>query len=142
MSKFINTDWKVVVNSKDLSDHAFNVEIADEKDQIDVSGFSPSGVRETLPGLQTQGVTVSFLGDFGTNSVFQTIQPLYTGGSSFPFYVQPDSDSGTSGTMPLYGGSASVYSLPVGGQLNERGEMVVEFRPAPASKFTWGTSAP
>jgi hypothetical protein len=142
MGKFINTDWKVVVASKDLSDHAYDVQIGDEKEQVDVSGFSPTGARSTLPGQRDQTITVSFLGDYGSSSVFQTIQPLYEGGSVFAIYVQPDSDAGTSGTNPLYGGSASVYSLPVAGQLNQRNEMVVEFKAAPGSTFSWGTTAP
>lgn len=141
-NKFINKNWKVVVNSQDLSDHAFNVEIADSKDQVDVSGFSPTGAREFLPGVADQTVTVSFLGDFGTQSVFQTIQPLYSGGSAFPFFVQKDASAGTSSTNPLYGGTASIYSLPVAAQLNERNEMVVEFKPASNSGFAWGTVAP
>lgn len=142
MSKFINTDWKVVVNNRDLSDHAFDVQIGDEKERIEVSGFSPTGTREFLPGLSEQNVTVQFLGDFGSASVHQTIEPLYSGGSVFPFFVQPDSDAGTSSTNPIYGGSASVFSYPVGATLNQRNELTVVFSPAPGSEFSWGTVAP
>jgi hypothetical protein len=139
-SKFISNDWRVVVNNVDLSDHAFDVAIADEKDRVDVSGFG--GVREFLPGLQSAGVTVQFLGDFGTASVHQTLEPLYTGGSIFPFYVQPDNDGGTASTTnPKYGGSASIFSYPMGATLNERAEQTVEFLPAPNSQFAWGTAA-
>jgi hypothetical protein len=140
MGKFISTDWRVVVNNVDLSDHAFDVQIADEKDRIDVSGFG--GNREYLPGLTDAGVTVQFLGDFGTASVHQTISPLYTGGSTFPFYVQPVNNSGTADTTdPKYGGSASIFSYPVGATLNERAEVTCEFLPAPNSAFAWGTAA-
>jgi len=142
VSKFINTDWKVVVNNKDLSDHAFDVQIADEKDRIDVSGFSPTGSREFLPGLIDQTLTIQFLGDFASNSVFQTIQPLYSSGTTFPIYVQPDSDAGTSSANPVYGGTATVYSLPVGATLNERSEMTIAFSAAPNGLFAWGTVAP
>lgn len=139
MSKMISTDWRVVVNETDLSDHAFDVSIADEKDRIDVSGFG--GVREYLPGLQTAGVTVQFLGDFGSASVHSVLEPIYTSGSVVPFYVQPVNDSGTASvTNPVYGGSATIFSLPYGATLNERLEQTVEFLPAPNSQFTWGTA--
>jgi len=145
MGKFLSTDWKVVVNGVVLSDHAFDVQIADEKDRVDVSGFSPTGTREFLPGLSEQGVTVQFLADFkgaAAGAVHATIYPLYTSGASFAFFVQPDSDAGTSGSNPLYGGTANVFSYPMGATLNERTEQTVEFAPAPNSTFVWGTFAP
>jgi len=137
MPKFISTDWKVVVNGVVLSDHAFDVQIGDEKEQVDVSGFSPTGRREFLPGIQDQTITVQFLNDFGTGSVHQTIWPLYEGGSSFPVFVQPDSDAGTGTTNPWYGGTANVFSYPPSATLNERAEVTVEFKPAPNSLFDW-----
>jgi hypothetical protein len=139
MPKFISTDWKVVVNSVNLSDHAFDVQIGDEKEQVDVSGFSPTGRREFLPGIQDQTITVSFLNDYGNGSVHQTIWPLYEGGSSFPILVQPDSDAGTSSTNPYYFGTANVFSYPPSATLNERAEVVVEFKPAPNSLFDWSS---
>jgi len=141
--KRINTDIKVVVNGRNLSDHAFGVDTPSTKEQIDVSGFSPTGVREFLPGVEDQTITVSFLQDFGTNSVHQTLQPLYESGTPFPFYVMPDSDLGTSSTNPLFGGTAIIYDYNgLSGALNSRGELTATFRPAPGSRFAWGTVAP
>jgi hypothetical protein len=137
MPKFISTDWKVVINGVALSDHCFDVQIGDEKEQVDVSGFSPTGRREFLPGIQDQTITCQFLNDFGAGSVHQTIWPLYEGGSSFPVFVQPDSDAGTSATNPWYGGTANVFSYPPSATLNERAEVTVEFKPAPNSLFDW-----
>lgn len=142
MPKTIATDWKVVINGVILSDHAFDVAIADEKEQIDVSGFSPTGAREYLPGQQEQGITIQFLNDWATSSVHATLYPLYSSGSTFPMWVQPDSDIGTSATNPIYGGSANIYSYPPTASLGERVELTVEFKPAPNSKFNWGTSFP
>lgn len=145
MAKFLSTDWKVSVNGVILSDHAFDVQIADEKDRVEVSGFSPTGAREFLPGLAEQTVTIQFLADFkaaAAGAVHATIYPLYTAGSAFPFFVQPDSDTATSATNPLYGGTAQVFSYPIGATLNERTEQTVEFAPAPNSSFAWGTTAP
>lgn len=143
MAKRINTDIKVVVNGRNLSDHSFSVDTPSSKEQIDVSGFSPTGTREFLPGVEDQTITVSFLADFGTNSVHQTLLPLYEGGTPFPFYLQPDSDAGTTALNPIYGGTANIYDYNgLSGALNARGELTATFRPAPGSRFTWGTVAP
>jgi len=141
VGKYINTDVKVVVNSVDLSNHAFGVDTPSEKEQIDVSGFSPTGTREFLPGLADQTIEVRFLQDFGTNSVHQTLNPLYTSGTTFVVSVQPDSDTGTSATNPVYGGTAVLYSYNgLSGELNARGEITATFKPAPNSLFAWGTA--
>ena len=143
MAKFIFTDGKVVVNNRNLSDHAFSIDTPSEKEQIDVSGFSATGTREFLPGLADQTIEVGFLQDFGTNSVHQTLEALYTAGSSFPFFVQPDSDAGTSASNPIYGGTASLYEYNgLSGELNARSEVTGVFKPAPGSRFAWGTVAP
>jgi hypothetical protein len=140
MAKSIARLWKVVVNNVVLSTWAFGVEGVDEKPKVDVSGFG--GTKEYLPGSRDQSVTVSFLQDRAVGGPYATLKPLYEGGSSFPFYVIPDSTLSTSATNPLFGGTASMYSFPFGAQLDEREEMEIEFSPSTSSGFAWGTVAP
>lgn len=140
MAKEVATLWKVVVNNVDLSDWAYEVSGTDEREKIDVSGFT--GYKEYVPGVRDQAVTVSFVNDRASGGPHQTLVNLYTGGSVFPFFVQPHSDLGTSGTNPIYGGTASIYSFPFGASLNEREELTVEFAPASNSTFSWGTAWP
>jgi len=142
MGKFVSTDWRVVVNNQDLSDHAFNVDAPQEREQVDVSGFG--GSREFLPGQEDSTLTIQFLSDFGSNSVHATLYPLFsTVGTTFPVYVQPFNGDGTSDTNPLFGGTASLFSYNGGAAtLNERGELTAEFKPAPNSQFQWGTTTP
>lgn len=143
MAKFLTTDVKVVVNNRNLSDHAFGVDTPSEKEAVDVSGFSATGTREFLPGLADQTIEISFLNDFGTNSVHQTLEPLYRTGTTFPLFVQPDSDAGTSASNPIYGGTASLYQYNgLSGELNARSELTAVFKPASGSTFAWGTVAP
>lgn len=142
MAKFLLTDVRVMVNGRNLSDHAVSVDTPSSKEQVDVSGFNPNGTREFIPGLQDQTITIGFLQDFGTNSVHQTLQPLYSSGSAFPFYLVPDSDTGTSTSNPVYGGSANIYDYNgLAGALNARAEFTATFRPATGSRFDWGTVA-
>jgi len=140
MAKSVATLWKVVANSVNLSSWAFDVAGADEKDQIDVSGFT--GYREFVPGVRGQGVTVQFVNDRASGGPHQTLEPLYRGGSVFPFYVQERSDLGTSASNPIFGGTASLFSFPFGATLNEREEITIEFRPASNSTWNWGTIFP
>lgn len=143
MAKYLFTNGKVVVNGVDLSDHAFRISTPDEREEVDVSGFSPTGTREFLPGVRDQSITVGFLQDFAAGEVHATLQPLYAGGSVFPVYVVPDATAGTSATNPLYGGTASLYGYTgLDGELNARGELEVTFRPASGAGFSWGTVAP
>lgn len=130
-----------MVGTVDLSNHAFNVDTPQEKEQVDVSGFG--GTREFLPGIEDATLTIQFLQDFGSNSVHATLYPIYTSGSAVAVYVQPVSTDGTSATNPLFGGSANLYTYNGGAAtLNQRQEITAEFKPAPNSLFSWGTVSP
>jgi hypothetical protein len=144
MAKFLATDIKVVVNNVNLSDHADSVDTPSESEQIDVSSFSPTRTREFLPGLADQTIEVEFLQDFASAKVHATLYPLYSGGSSFPLFVQPDSDAGTSATNPVYGGTAQLFSYNGlgGATLNDPVKITATFKPAPNASFSWGTVAP
>lgn len=136
------TDWKVVVAGTNLSAWAHNVSIDDTKDKLEASGFSPTGARTYVQGSREQTVTVQFRNDMAAGGPFAVIRPLYEGGSVFAFFVQRDSDAGTSSSNLIYGGSASCYGLPVEASLNEVEELEIEFSPATNSSFSWGTVAP
>jgi hypothetical protein len=142
MSKFLLNEVKVMVNNKDLSDHAFNVDTPEVKSQVDVSGFTPTHTSEFLPGLADQTITVQFRSDFAANSVHATLQPLYSSGSAFPIYVSPTSGTPTA-TNPVFGGSATLYDYNgLAGALGADAQMTVNFKPAPGSLFSWGTVPP
>jgi hypothetical protein len=141
MAKFLSTDWKVIINGVDLSKYADSVDSPMEKDQVDVSGFG--GTREFIPGIEDATITVEFLQGFGANEPHTVLYPLYNGGSTFPMYVQPFRSQGTSATNPVCGGTASMYQYNGGAAaLNDPAKFSVDFKPAPASRFTWGTTAP
>lgn len=137
-----STDWKVMVNNVDLSAWAFDVQVGDERTQLDASGFNPNNASTFIPGIKDQTVTVSFRSDWQSGGPNQTISTLYSSGTTFKFFVQGDSDTGTTAANPLYGGTASCYSFPIGATLNEVENIEVPFRPASGSVFNWGTVAP
>lgn len=140
MGKSLASNWKVVVNSVDMSSFADDVQISLEKEQVDVSGFG--GTREFLPGIEDGTISVEFFFGQGTNEPHTVLYPLYSAGSAFPLYVMADRSAGTSSTNQLCGGTASVYTYPPGASLNEPVKYTIDFKPAPNSRFTWGTVAP
>src|SRR5262245_25514890 len=142
MAKGAATEWKVMVNNVNLSSWAHSVSVDDTRDQLDVSGFNVNNTREYVPGLRDQTVTVEFRQDFASGGPHQTLEPLYRGGSVFPFFVQKSLSAGTSASNPLYGGTASLYAYPPEAALNEVEELTIEFRPASNSAFQWGTTFP
>lgn len=136
------TDWKVVVNNVNMLGWVHNVSIDDTREKLDASVFNPNNNKTYIPGQRDQTVTVQFRNDMSTGGPFATIRPLYEGGSAFPFFVQGDSDAGTSATNMIYGGTATCYSFPLEASLNEIEELEIEFSPATNSVFSWGTVAP
>jgi hypothetical protein len=143
VSKFLLTNVKCMVDDVDLSDHVFNVDTPETKEQVDVSGMSPTGTREFLPGLADQTLAVSFENDFAAASVHATIEPHFSAGDTFLVYVVPDATAAVSVTNPAYGGTAVVFEYNgLSGALNARSELVATFKPAPGSSFGWTAIAP
>lgn len=137
MTKFINQDLYVSVNSVNLSNHAFKVDINLTKDQVDVSGFNSTGTKEFLPGSKDEEVTIGFLQDFSStagSNVDATLWPLYNSGTSFVISVNPTSAT-ASATNPTYSGTANLYEYhPLNGSYGDRSETDVTF------KFTGGVT--
>ena len=142
MAQFAATDVKVVVRGIDLSDHADSVDTPEEKEQIDVSGFSPTGAKSFVPGTNDQTIEVEFLQDFASQKVHNILYPLFTSGTTFGIYVQPDSDAGSGTTNPTFGGTAQLYSYNGlgGASLNEAVKITATFKPASGATFVWGTA--
>jgi len=141
VGKYLLTKAKVMVGGVDMSDFAFSLDTPDTREQIDVSGFNPTGTREFLPGVRDQTITVQFLQGFGTGEPHRVLQPLYEGGSPFPISIQPDMTAAPGPNNPTFSGTAVLYEYNgLAGQLNARGEMTATFRPATSAGFAWGTA--
>lgn len=140
MAKYLLTDGFVSVNGVDLSDHAFSLDTPQTKEQVEVSGFSSTGAREFLPGQRDDTATVRFLSDFAASKVHATLQPLFQNGTTFLLKIRPTSGS-ASATNPEFGGTAALYDYNgLSGELNARGEMEVNFKPASGQGFVWSDS--
>lgn len=140
MAKFVATDLYVLLNSVNISDYCVSVDAPDAKNQIDVSGFNPTGAQEYVPGSRDQSITLTVLQDFGATAIHQLLNPLYVNNTVFPIELRPTS-SARSSTNPWYGGSAQMYEYDgLNAQLNNRAEINVTLRPASNSVWAWATA--
>lgn len=136
MAKEVLTNPKVVVNSVDLSDHAYSIEMPSAAEEVDVSSFGSTGYREFLVGLKDASITVGFFNDHSSASVADTIQPLADSGGTFPLKIWPNA----SGTV-VYTMTARAFSKPlVAGAIGEANRIEVTFRNGGTAGITRGTA--
>lgn len=76
MPVFAATDYKVTINSTDLSDRLQSVELTLESDDLETTAFG-SGFRTRVGGLRTGSVSLTFFQDFSAGEVDATLQPLF-----------------------------------------------------------------
>jgi hypothetical protein len=154
MAKYLLTDGYVEIlapnsggtpGTVDLSNHCFSLDVPLTREQVDVSGFSPTAAREFLPGVRDERMTIGMLQDFGRTlnhglSLDETLNSLYSSGTQFPITVRPTSGT-VSVTNPSYKGTVALFDWnPLAGQLNARGETNVTFIATTATGITRGTT--
>jgi hypothetical protein len=109
MPKRIALKDKVMVDTTDLSNFARSVAYSSEHAQVDVSGFSATGVNEFLAGPTTQTVTFEFYGAYGATEVHQTLYPIHSTRDIVAFAWRPDQTTTVSATNPSLEGKCSVH---------------------------------
>lgn len=140
MAKTRLTDVSVVVNSVDLSNHAFSIDTPSVRERIDVSGFNSAGTKEYLAGNKDDQIVVGFLQDFAASSVHQTLQPLYQNQTEFLITIMPTS-SAVSSTNPKFSGSAYLLEYNgLSGEINNRSEITATFVTSNSTGFAWATA--
>lgn len=146
MAKFAATDLSITVDGLDISDYCFSVDTPDAKDQIDVSGFNPTGSREFVPGTRDQTITLGVLQDFAATSsgtvvaIHAKLNTLYTTSSAFLVTLKPTSGA-LGASNPKFSGTAQMYEYDgLNAQLNNRAEITVTLRPASGAVWAWATA--
>lgn len=117
MARIVLTDASVTVNSVDLSTYIASVTLNSTREVVDTTGFSTSGARTRVAGLQDNSITLEFHQDFASGAVEATIYPLI--GSTTTIVVKPTS-SAVSATNPSYTCTALVSEwTPLSGTVGE-----------------------
>lgn len=117
MARIVLTDASVTVNSVDLSTYIASVTLNSTREIVDTTGFSTSGARTRVAGLQDNSITLEFHQDFASGAVEATIYPLI--GTTTSIVVKPTS-SGASATNPSYTCTALISEwTPISGTVGE-----------------------
>lgn len=90
MATFAANDVMVIINGVTLSDHAFNVDSTDDRDQLEATTFG-AGAKIFRKGLGTASATIQFYQDFAGGSVYATLQPLINSTTPFQIELRPTS---------------------------------------------------
>lgn len=101
MAKQVLRDCFISIDGTDLSNFVSSVTINDSADDVDLTGFGPSGYREHGVGLKDASIELDVFQDYARASVDAVCYPLYASGSAFPVIVRPTSDA-ASETNPRY----------------------------------------
>jgi hypothetical protein len=118
------TDFVVVVNAVDLSDHVKEVALNVEVEDLDSTVMGTNGWRSMEAGLKTGSFTITFLQDFAASEVDATLWGAL--GTKVTVSAKPTSAS-TSATNPLYSASALINMHTVGGAVGQLGEVACTF---------------
>lgn len=139
MAITVLTDATVIVNGVTLSDHANQVTLEDNRDQVEITAFGASNKSYTK-GLGDAKITVQFFQDFAAGKVHATLQPLI--GSSTPVQVEVRPTSAArSTTNPAAVLQALLFNYPfVDGSIGAASTMTVEFINGSQTGMTYPTS--
>jgi hypothetical protein len=85
---------RVTINGIDLSDHCTSVTTNDETEEQDVTGMAQT-YREMADSLKVASIATTFIQDYASGSVDQTVGSIYYSTTNGTVKVNPD----TSGTV-------------------------------------------
>jgi hypothetical protein len=141
MPKRIALNDSVEVDSVDLSNFARTVRFASEHSREDVSGFSPTGANEYLPGPTDQSVTVEFFGSYGTGEVHATLYPIHKDREIVEFKWRPDMNTAVAATNPELRGNVQLYTYGPGGTRGDVDTFEATFNAADEDGLQFFTAA-
>lgn len=135
MGKFVFKDAHLEVDAVDLSNYVNQVAMDLPDDEVDLSGMG-SKMKEYGKGLSDGTITVTFLQDFDSGKVDDTLWPLKISDTPFTVVVRPTS-AAKSATNPEYSMEALLFNYsPVNGSLGEAASTEVNFRNADQAGIT------
>jgi hypothetical protein len=106
---------KITIDGTDVSNAFREFGLSSEHSEEDASGFSASGVDETLPGSTARGFTGEA---FYTEELASLVWPLHDGRDIIPISWQPNGL--VDATREIYSGNCIIYQF---GPANTRGSV-------------------
>lgn len=130
MTKRIALKDYVEVDGHDVSDFFSQIGFTSEHEQVDVSGFNPTGVDEFLAGKTTQSITGTVFGAYGALESWDILWPIHKNRDIVTFKWRPDSSLPVSATNPQVQGNVQLLSWQGGATRGSVDSFPVTFSPA------------
>jgi hypothetical protein len=122
---FSATDYKIVINSVNLSDHLTSAELPLTAEELDTTTFGTAGWRSKLGGLKEGTLTLNFLDDKAASNVDAT---LWTAFGTVVSFTIKSTTAATSATNPEYQGSILVKEVkPFGASVGDLAALSVSY---------------
>jgi len=103
MAKFAATDYSIVVNAVDLSDHLVSASLPLEQASEEVTAMG-DGSRTYIVGLKDATLDLEFRQNFAASEVDATLWAIFDGDAAVTFTIKPTS-AAVGSTNPSYSGS-------------------------------------
>jgi hypothetical protein len=105
----------VEVDGVDISNLTRSVAFESTDDQVDVSGFNPTGASEFLAGNRVRQVTLEVFGSRAANEIHQVLFPIHDGRLTCSFKWRADSTAAVSATNEELRGNVKILTYNEGG---------------------------
>jgi hypothetical protein len=141
MGKRIALKDLIEIDGNDLSNFCRSVEFSSEHDQVDVSGFNPTGANEFLAGQTVQSVTLEMFGAYGTGETHDVLYDIHRDRSIVNFRWRPDQTQPVSATNPQLTGNVQILTYGPGATRGEPDVFSVTLSAADAAGLVFVTTA-
>lgn len=127
MAKMVLLASFISIDANDLSSYCSKIELTAEIEEKDVTTFASDGWTESLGGIGSGTLAVTFKQDVAAGEVDEIMWNIFTGRSPVTFAVRADNAAvGTSN--PEYRGNVGVYTWkPITGSVGDTAEVDVSF---------------
>lgn len=133
MAKRIALTDYIEIDNVDLSNLARSIEFESTDEEVDVSGFNPTGASEFLQGTRVRAVTIEFFVSRATNEVHQVIFPIHDGRLTCEFVWRADYNASVSAANEELRGLVKVPTYTEGGTRGEAETTTIRFVEASAA---------
>jgi hypothetical protein len=130
----------IEVDGHDLSDFGSAYQEHSDDEQVDVSGFNPTGADEFLQGKRTQSIDVTFFDSKASGEVHDVLYHLYRDRVTFTFKHRDDQNNPVSATNPQIEGNANILSYGPGATRGQARSFQVTFVAADSAGFVYSES--
>lgn len=133
MAKRIALYDYIEIDGVNLSNLARSIEFESEDEEVDVSGFNPTGASEFLQGARVRAVTIEFYGTRGSNEVHQVVFPIHDQRLSCDLVWRANVNSSVSATNEELRGEVRIPTYGEGATRGEAETQTIRFVEADAT---------